>query len=212
VSATRPARPDRSAVALTPTSYLRGLTPEDRALLRDLALASGRPVVWNSHAFRWEAPRLWRESAAFMAECAADGATVLGQTTCHLNEIEFDLAETIFLDPMPSWRSLMDLERGERLAAAGDPAWRIALQADLDRYGPGGGGAPARRWDQVYLKRAGSLSREPLVGQDLLSLSQQLGKSPAEVLIDLSVESDLRARFAYRTVAPAEEDEVGALL
>jgi N-acyl-D-aspartate/D-glutamate deacylase len=215
----RPALPEAALpaggygfIAMTPTSYIKGLTEWDKALMREMAAAAGRPVIWNSHAFRWEAPGIWRESARYMAACAAEGLAVLGQTTCHLNEIEFDLDQTIFLDPMPAWRKLMDLPRGERLAAMGAPAWRRDLQADLDAFGPGGGSGPARRWDQVYLKRAGAAAQEDLVGEDLVGLGRRWGKAPAEVLLDLSRESDLRARFAYRTVAPEEEDEVGALL
>jgi N-acyl-D-aspartate/D-glutamate deacylase len=113
---------------------------------------------------------------------------------------------------MPAWRALMDLPRDARLAAMRDPAWRQRLQADLEAFGPTGTRGPARRWVQVYLKQAPSDSLAPWIGQDIVTLAQTQGKTPAEILLDLSLATALRARFAYRTVAPDEEAIVGAIL
>jgi N-acyl-D-amino-acid deacylase len=175
-------RSGRGVVALLPG----GAIPFDDvfALQREI----GRPFTWT--ALLTMKGRPWHERVMAEHEAArAQGVEVWPQVSCRPLVFQMNLSEPFTLNTRPSFAALMDGGHDRRLAAYRDPAWRAAAWEELN----GSGGMLPVNWPSLAV--AESASRPDLVGRPLPEVADELGCTPLDVMLDVSLGDDLQTRF-----------------
>ena len=169
----------------------------------DLQQEIGRPFTWTALLTIKGLP--YHEGViAEHDEARARGVDVWPQVSCRPLVFQMNLAEPFTLNTRDSFRELMDRGRDERLAAYRDPQWRERARRDLD----GEGFIP---FNYASLAVAESDRHPELVGRGVLDVAVERGCSPLDVLVDLSLEDDLRTRF-WSVLANDDPDAIEWLL
>ena len=134
-------------------------------------------------------------------DARAEGVDVWPQVSCRPLVFQMNLAEPFTLNMRDSFQALMSKTRDERKEAYADPSWRAMAWADV-------GG----KVDWSSLSVAESERRPDLVGRLVLDLAaSRAGTTPLDVMLDLSLEDDLRTRF-WSVLANNDPDGIAWLL
>jgi N-acyl-D-aspartate/D-glutamate deacylase len=190
---------NRGVIALLPGGVIP--LPEVNALQREI----GRPITWTALLTVQGYP--WHEKVIADNDAArAEGIEVWPQVSCRPLVFQMNLAEPFTLNTRPSFASLMDTSFEERTAAYRDPAWRAKAWEDV---GLGGGGGLPFNWTSVSI--AESPSSPDLVGRPILDIAAERGVTPLDVMLDLSLEDDLKTRFTS-VVANNDPEAIAWLL
>jgi N-acyl-D-amino-acid deacylase len=173
--------------------------PRQRAFLerlRELAIATGRPVMFGTISTRQgEAPNSYRYQLDYLDRSVAAGARMFGQTTTKSINAIFALKSYLPFDVLPHWKELRALPIEEQKRRMRDPAVRAQLVADEARMKPrdnvfqGGGAATTdpRRPDYANLFAMRDVEwNDPTVAE----LAAELRQHPVEVMIDLMLAND----------------------
>ena len=113
-----------------------------------------------------------------------------------------NLAEPFTLNMRESFQALMSKTRDERKEAYADPSWRAMAWADI-----------SGKVDWSSLSVAESEGRPDVVGRLVQDLAAERGAdtTPLDVMLDLSLEDDLRTRF-WSVLANNDPDGIAWLL
>jgi N-acyl-D-aspartate/D-glutamate deacylase len=173
--------------------------------LKSLAVESGVPLTFGMFSVR-AAPDFWRAYFALADEIAAAGGRVAVQAHSRaLNVLLSFEAHTPF-DKWEVWRDLRSLPLAQQKARLHDPALkrRLVEVASAPYSGPRIVGAEARppEWEWVYPMT--SIGREE---RSMAELAAARGVHPAELMIDLALENDLRM-FFRQPIANENQDHV----
>jgi len=166
----------------------------------------GRPVTWTAlltvKGYPYHEKVVERND-----EARARGVEVWPQVSCRPLVFQMNLAEPFTLNSRPSFSRLMDLSTADRMAAYRDPAWRASTWQELSA-GNGGGGLPFN-WPSVSV--AESESHPELVGRGVVELAAERGCTPLDVMLDVSLDDALEARF-LSVLANDDADGIAWLL
>jgi N-acyl-D-amino-acid deacylase len=188
-------RAGRGVVALLPGGVIRH--EEVFELQREV----GVPFTWTAlltvRGYPYHVGVVEQHDAA-----RAEGVEVWPQVSCRPLVFQMNLAEPFTLNARPSFAALMDTTREARLAAYRDPAWRAAAWEELSS------GLPFN-WAAVSV--AESRSRPDLADRPVVALAEELGMTPLDVVLDLSLDDDLTTRF-WSVVANDDQDGIAWLL
>jgi len=161
--------------------------------LIELSAETGRPVTFGSLS-RKERPGQWRAFYDLISEGNRNGANVFTQV--HAREINTVLSfetSTPF-DKREVWRDIRALPLEAQRQAFADPEMRARLieVASREHDGEAVVGAEARppEWDIFFW-----MDRIRLPHRSLAEIAAERGVHPAEAMIDIAVEHDLKAFF-----------------
>ena len=172
----------KGVVALLPAGIIKN--PEVFKLQKEI----GRPFTWTAlltiQGFPYHEKVVEEHDEAWR-----DGVEVWPQVSCRPLVFQMNLAEPFTLNSRQSFAALMASTREERMAAYRDPAWRAATWEEL---GTRGKGLPFN-WPSLSV--AESDSRPDLVGRKVVELAEELGCTPLDVILDISLADDLQTRF-----------------
>jgi N-acyl-D-aspartate/D-glutamate deacylase len=117
--------------------------------------------------------------------------------------MQFTLDGAYSLNVGKVFGELMQRDRGARIAAYGDPAWRARAALDLEQS------EMKPRWETFEVSES---QRFPeLQGRRVVDLARERGESPLDVMCQLALAEGLATRFrAY--IANDDVDAVGQLL
>jgi N-acyl-D-amino-acid deacylase len=164
----------------------------------------GRPITWTALLTVKGYP--WHEKVVADNDAArAEGIEVWPQVSCRPLVFQMNLAEPFTLNMRPSFSALMGVSREERLAAYRDPAWRAAT---WDEVGGGGGRLPVN-WAAISV--AESPNHPDLVDRPVMDLAAERGTTPLDVILDISLDDDLKTRF-WSVLANDDPDAIAWLL
>ncbi len=185
----------RGAVEIIPRSFASGYDEADRALLRDLYRASGRPIELNILVPNPAHPMGWQDTLEFCREAQAEGIRLHPQFTTNRLELHLRLADTFVFDEMPAWRDALTRSEAERAAALRDPAVRECLRAQFDD--------PASRavsfeWDGLEVEAVRDEIHAGWVGRSVAELAAERGTTPLDAFLDCSLAEDLATRWQTR--------------
>ena len=188
----------RGVVALLPGGVL------SNSDVFDLQRHVGRPITWTALLTVKGYP--YHEKVIAEHDAArAEGVEVWPQVSCRPLVFQMNLAEPFTLNARPSFSRLMGLSHDERLAAYRDPAWRASAWEELS----GAGGGFPFNWPAVSV--AESPGHPELADQPVMELAAQRGCTPLDVVLDISIEDDLKTRF-WSVVANDDKDGIAWLL
>jgi N-acyl-D-aspartate/D-glutamate deacylase len=171
--------------------------------LKALALESGVPVTWGMFANR-RAPEVWRSYLDLLDEVAEAGGRMFAQVHSRSICVIYTFESHLPFDSWDAWRDIRRLPLAEQKARLKDPALKARLvevaSRPSERHKARGMAVNPPDWDWLFVMR-GTDGHDPSVAQ----LARERGVPPAELLIDLAVEEDLKT--LYRMPLNNENDE-----
>jgi N-acyl-D-aspartate/D-glutamate deacylase len=172
----------RGVVALLPGGVMNHA--EVFALQREI----GRPFTWTAlltvKGYPYHEKVIAEHDAAW-----ADGVEVWPQVSCRPLVFQMNLSEPFTLNMRPTFAALMGKSREDRLAAYRDPSWRESAWADVS----GGKGMLPLNWAAISV--AESASHPELADRPIATLAEERGCTPLDVMLDISLDDNLEARF-----------------
>jgi N-acyl-D-amino-acid deacylase len=188
----------RGVVALLPGGVLRN---ED---VFSLQQHCGRPVTWTAlltvKNYPYHLKVIEEHDAARLR-----GIEVWPQVSCRRLVFQMNLAEPFTLNARPSFAGIMGHSHEQRLAAYRDPAWRASAWEELS------GGAGGLPFNFQAVSVAESPNHPELVERQVLDLATERGCTALDVMLDISLEDDLKTRF-WSVVANDDEEGIAWLL
>ena len=187
-----------------------GFDENDRDLMTELALRSGRPVNWNELSQVWELPGQWRKQVDFMEEAAAKGAAIYGVARCQRLDVPWS-----FADERVNYRSIPTLGRVLSTPVAGREALlrstevRDAMKRELDADAET---MPYRQLPKLIVARAKSAANAPLNGRTLEDIAAERGVHAVDAMLDVACEEGLATEFAVVGARNGDAEAVGAML
>jgi N-acyl-D-amino-acid deacylase len=188
----------RGVVALLPG----GVISHDEVF--ELQREIGRPFTWTALLTVRDYP--YHEKVMADHDAAwAEGIEVWPQVSCRPLVFQMNLMEPFTLNMRPMFAALMGKSKEERIAAFRDPAWREKALAEAG----GAGGAIPVNWANIAV--ASSESHPELADKPVLALAEERGCSPLDVVLDISLDDNLEARF-WSVLANNDEEGIAWLL
>ncbi len=173
--------------------------------LRDLAVESGVPQTWGMFSLRI-APDFWRPYFDLADETAAAGGKIFVQVHTRALNTLLSFQTQMPFDKWDVWSELRALPLGEQKARLSDPSLRAKLVEVAQGEPPRNRivGVEARPPDWDYLFIVDSMAGDP---RRVADVARERGVHPVELMIDLSVEKDLK-QFFCQPVANENQDDV----
>jgi len=138
-------------------------------------------------------------------------------------EFEFTMATIGLFDQLPAWNEATVGSLEERKAKLGDPARRPALKADMERpptVMPGvrgredgeAGQISMFKWEATFIDEVHLPKNQKLKGRSIAEVAKEQGKHPIDVMLDISVEEDLKAEFAMADFINNDEEALAQII
>ena len=171
--------------------------------LKALAIESARPITWGVFARR-KTPELWRQYFDLLDETAAAGGRMFAQVHSRALTVLLSFASRLPFDRFPVWRDLRKLPLVEQKAKLLNPEMQAKLIEAARFPDPRleGVGAEARLPEYDWLFYLDSM-RGP--HRSIADIATERGVEPVKAMIDLALESDLKA-FFMQPIANENQD------
>jgi N-acyl-D-aspartate/D-glutamate deacylase len=171
----------------------------DLAFLEKLAATAQRPILHNAIVPARKDPKVHRRSLQWLERVRAKGLPIYGQTGTIRTGFAFTLEHWNLYDASPAWRELTTGTTKEKLAKMRNPALREAVKREAEEadrrlqviQAGVGGSIPSL----LVQSDGGKPELEKYVGKSLGQIAQEEGKTPIDVMLDLSLASDLKVEF-----------------
>jgi N-acyl-D-aspartate/D-glutamate deacylase len=176
-----------------------GHARDDLNFVERLAAEARRPILWQAVVPTRSNPEIHRRSLRWIARNREKGLPIFGQAATVRSGFAFSLDNWNLYDASPAWREITTGTVEERLAKMKQPELRAAAARAIDEADPnfkailaGVGGHPKYLIVQWVDNHA---ELEKYVGKSLGQIGMEEGKHPVEVMLDLSVATNLKAEF-----------------
>jgi N-acyl-D-amino-acid deacylase len=174
-----------------------GHIKDDLAFVEKLADTAKRPILFQAITASTRNPEIHRKSLNWLHKARAKGLPIFGQAGTVRSGFSFTLEHWNLYDSAPAWRDLTTGTKEEKIAKMKDPSMRAAVRSDhsmaiLDKIAPGIGGRLPKLIVQ-WVENKPEL--EKYVGKSLDQIAREEGRHPVDVMVDLSLATDLKAEF-----------------
>jgi len=168
-----------------------------------IARDTGKPVSWTALLSGFFGPKGHRGILERHAKLQAEGMRVIPQVSCRPLMLEFQFKAPFPLESMPEMRPVSAADFAGRKRIYADPDFRAAFRARIDA-----GGLKSRVYGMVLSEFAPDPS---LCERSVEALADERGLHPADLALDLALESELEARFRL-AAANTDDEDVGEML
>jgi N-acyl-D-amino-acid deacylase len=174
-----------------------GHIKEDAAFVERLAEVARRPILFQAITSSPTSADIHRNSLNWLHKARAKGLPIFGQGATVRSGFALTLEHWNLYDVATAWRTMLTGTHDEKIAKMKDPTIRAAAKSDksmraLDINAPGiGGRLPKLIVSWVENKP----ELEKYVGKSLRQIGEEKGKHPVDVMLDLSLATDLKAEF-----------------
>jgi len=174
-----------------------GHIKDDLAFVEKLAGTAQRPILFQAVTASRNNPEIHRRSLRWVERMRAKNLPIFGQAGTVRSGFALTLEHWNLYDVATAWRQMLTGTKEEKIAKMKDPAMREAVKSDrsmraLDKNAPGIGGKLPRLIVQWVDQKP---ELEQYVGKSLGQIAQEEGRHPVDVMIDLSLATDLKAEF-----------------
>ena len=162
-------------------------------LFERIAGQSGRPVIWQSIAHRWDRPNEWRDLLDLAKESLDRGVQSYPLCNARLFNNRLTLKNAQVFDDLPTWKTILFLPFDERIKAFRDLEARRKLRYEAveekksSRF--------SRRWDLVYMIKAATPANKHLEKKSVAEIAKIRGQDVIDAFLDLSLEEGLDTEF-----------------
>ncbi|HUY21264.1 MAG TPA: amidohydrolase family protein [Acidimicrobiales bacterium] len=198
-------------------SAIGGLDQQDKDLLVRLGTVSRLPIILQGLGGRSKVDvpgAEWEQVAAWIEDVGRQGVGIYSLLRNHPFDRDFRIdAGTNLYEGVPAWHEVVGpgVDGAERLAMLRDPSRRDAMRHAVEHPntdGSKGSTLPPPRWNVVEVDEVARPQNDKLVRRTIADIATELGKEPADVLLDLALDEDLRTVFRYVNKSPAWEEAV----
>jgi N-acyl-D-amino-acid deacylase len=167
--------------------------PPSLKLFEEISSRSGRPVIWQSIAHRWEKPNEWRVLLDSAKETIDRGVQSYPLCNARLFNNRLTMKTAQVFDDLPTWKTILFLPLEERIKAIKDPETRKKMRFEavedkkLSRF--------SRRWDLVYLINAVKPENKYLEKKSVAEIAKIRNQDVIDAFLDLSLEEGLDTEF-----------------
>jgi N-acyl-D-aspartate/D-glutamate deacylase len=176
-----------------------GNIKSDLAFLEKLAAVAQRPILHNAIVPARKDPRVHQRSLKWLEQARAKGLPIFGQTGTIRTGFAFTLEHWNLYDASPAWRELTTGTTKEKLAKMQNPALREAVKREAEEadrrlqviQAGVGGSIPSL----LVQSDGGKPALEKYLGKSLGQIAEEEKKTPIDVMLDLSLASDLKVEF-----------------
>lgn len=176
-----------------------GEIKKDLAFLERLAEVAQRPILHNAIVPARKDPKVHRRSLQWLERVRAKGLPIYGQTGTVRTGFAFTLEHWNLYDASPAWRELTTGTKKEKLAKMQNPALREAVKREAEEadrrlqviQAGVGGSIPGL----IVQNDGGKPALEKYLGKSLGQIAEEENKTPIDVMLDLSIASDLNIEF-----------------
>ena len=191
---------------VVPEFYATDITIARIDQLADLSIKHAIPTTFSPLFDTLAVPDNADRAIARVEEQFARGARVWPQMQTRPIDISFSLLRpSLFFARLPRWVRVLRQPLAERLVALRDPETVAKMVADT---GPDGGEMMFGR----LVARGGDACPADLVGKTLSEIAKARGQSPAQALIDLSLENGLDVAFLNASAGHQSTDRIAPML
>lgn len=171
-----------------------------------LARKHGVPISWTALLTGMSGPGSHRRHLELTQGYVDEGLSIVPQVACRPLNFDFDFDEPFPFEMRPLFKQTMTTDRDGRKAIYADPDFRAAFREDV---GPGAR-TPLAGWADRAVISVSPADRS-FEERPLAEVAAEQGRDPADLALDLSLESDFEARFRF-AILNNDEDEVADLL
>jgi N-acyl-D-aspartate/D-glutamate deacylase len=198
-------------------SAIGGLDQPDKDLLFRLGSLSRLPIILQGLGGRSkvDVPGAdWERVSAWIEEVGRQGVGIYSLLRNHPFDRDFRVETgTNLYEGVPTWHKVIgpDVARADRLAALRDPVARADMRHAVDHPntdGALGSTLPPPRWSVVEVDEVAKPHNEKFLRRTIADIATELGQEPADVLLDLALDEDLRTVFRYVNKSQAWEEAV----
>ena len=173
--------------------------------LKQLAVEYGVPVTWGMFSSR-HAPDRWRDFFALLDEVEEEGGAMFAQVHSRALNVLYSFESHLPFDHWNEWREIRRLPLVEQKALFLDPAVRQRLidtaSRPSERHKARGALVPPPDWHWIFVMD------KPSGGERRMDeVAAEKGVTPAELMIDLGIESDFKC-FFRQPIANEINDDV----
>jgi N-acyl-D-amino-acid deacylase len=172
-------------------------------LFDEISSRSGRPVIWQSIAHRWDRPDEWRQLLDLAKESLERGVQSYPLCNARLFNNRLTMKNAQVFDDLPTWKTILFLPLEARIAAIRDPETRRKMRYEAveekksSRF--------SRRWDLVYLIKAATPANRHLEKKSVAEIAKIRGQEVIDAFLDLSLEEGLDTEFQTSSTNGDEE-------
>ncbi|MFP6834986.1 MAG: amidohydrolase family protein [Pseudomonadales bacterium] len=206
---------DEGFIQLTQATCTDINDPIDQEFKRKLAQVARRPIIDNVVPVSQHNPKIHKDRLKWLADVQAEGLAIYGQANTHRTGFVFTLEEWNLYDSSPAWREATTGTRDEKMRKMRDPSLRERLIAEQEGAASiftqtqiAVGGHPSKLVVQAV---DGREDLEPYVGKRLGQIASEENKHYVEVMLDLSLATDLKAEFLGEGPQFSIENMAGAI-
>jgi N-acyl-D-aspartate/D-glutamate deacylase len=200
-------------------SAIGGLDDEDKELLVRLGTVSRLPIILQGLGGRSKVDvpgAEWEQVSAWIEEAGRAGVGIYSLLRNHPFDRDFRIdSGTNLYEGVPSWHAVVGpgVRTEDRLARLRDPAVRDAMRHAVEHPntdGAKGSTLPPPRWSVVEVDEAATAHNDKFVRRTIADIARELGKEPADAMLDLALDEDLRTVFRYVNKSKAWEEAVAS--
>ncbi len=203
------------SISYLPKSVIGGLDRPDEDLLIQLGESSRLPIVIQGLGARSkvDVPGAgWEEALQFLGRASDRGAAVFSLLRNHPFDRPIDLERgSPMYAGVPSWAAFMNLSHDEKIAKLKDPDYRSQMRSAVEnpnRDPDKGSTVPPPRFEFIFVDEVTTPENEKYLKRSIANLAKEMGKEPADVMLDLALSEDLKLKFRWEDKSEAWEESV----
>ena len=165
-------------------------------MMRRLAEASGRTVVYNSLSQTMRRPDEWKIHMARIEETAALG--IRAYPMCSPNRVtqDFTMKNTQVFRGLPTWHPILLMSDDEKLRLYADPEIRAKLHEEAVVNKPDSAvGISKTWWNYIWVNEPALEKNKWMQFKSIGQIAEKEGKRVIDAFLDLVVEEKLETRF-----------------
>lgn len=178
-------------------------TRESVQLFEEISRRSGRPVIWQSIAQRWDKPNEWRQLLDLAKETIDRGVQSYPLCNARLFNNRLTMKNAQVFDDLPTWKTILFLPLEARIKALKDREARRKMRYEaVEEKKPS---RFSRRWDLVYMIKAATPANRHLEKKSVAEIAKIRNQDVIDAFLDLSLEEGLDTEFQTSSTNGDEE-------
>jgi len=191
---------DEGFIQLTQATSANPNAPEDLEFKLRLAEVAQRPIIDNVVPVSQKNPRTHQERLEWLASAQEQGLQIFGQGGTIRTGFAFSLDNWNLYDSSPAWREATTGTLEDKIRKMKDPAIRDAIKRETEtantlftqtQIAVGG---PAHKLVVQHINGRPDLN-DRYEGKSLRQIADEEGKHYLDVMLDISLETDLKTEF-----------------
>jgi N-acyl-D-amino-acid deacylase len=156
----------------------------------ELALAAGRPILYNAIAINDMYPERFRRQLHWIESCAKRGIRVYGQSATLEVGFLFTFKDWNLWDDMPAWREVTTGPIEDRLMKLSDPERRPGLRKVDEMTG-----LITNNVRDIFILECKDAALKKFENKTVGEVAKEQNKHPVDAMLDISVADGLNTEF-----------------